>query len=125
MLKDDFFTVGEETDSENGKTYRLTLNASHPIFRVHFAGNPVMPGACITQMIKELAASTSGCNFFIATVKNMKFLRVINPLQTPEISVKLTTAPQEDDRLSVSALIHDGDTVFSKAIVILKPIKNK
>ncbi|MDR0395028.1 MAG: 3-hydroxylacyl-ACP dehydratase [Tannerella sp.] len=122
MLKDEFFTIREELVSENSKVYRLALNVSHPVFSAHFAGNPVMPGACITQMIKELTTGSSGHNLFISAVKNMKFLHVINPLEHPEISVKLTNTPQEDGSLSVSALITDGDTIFSKAIVVLKPV---
>jgi 3-hydroxyacyl-[acyl-carrier-protein] dehydratase len=133
MLKDEFFTIKEVTEPASGKpetgaggksskTYRLALNVSHPVFQAHFAGNPVMPGACITQMIKELTVDSSGIDFFISAVINMKFLHVINPLEHPEISVKLTNTPQEDGSLSVSALINDGDTIFSKAIVVFKPV---
>ncbi len=122
MLKDDFFTIKEDVGADNGIIYRLHLNASHPIFRAHFAGNPVMPGACITQMIKELAGVSSGIAYFISSVRNMKFLHVINPLENPEISVRLVNTPQESGCVSVSAVIYDGDAVFSKAIVVLKPI---
>lgn len=122
MLKDDFFTVKEETGSDNERNYRLLLHASHPIFQAHFAGNPVMPGACITQMIKELTVAASGTAYFISSVKNMKFLHIINPLENPEISVKLTNTVLENGCISVSAFINAGDMVFSKAIVILKPI---
>lgn len=122
MLKDEFFTVKEETTSENEWNYRLILHASHPIFQAHFAGNPVMPGACITQMIKELTVAVSGTAYFISSVKNMKFLHVINPLENPEISVKLKNTMLENGAISVSAFINEGDMVFSKAVVILKPI---
>ncbi|MDR1098267.1 MAG: hypothetical protein LBL57_09055 [Tannerella sp.] len=116
MLKDDFFTVKEAAGSDCDRIYRLHLEASHPIFRAHFAGNPVMPGACIAQMIKELADAAS----FISSVRKMKFLHVINPLENPDISVRLVNTPQDDGSVSVSAVIYDGDTVFSKATVILR-----
>lgn len=148
MLKDEFFTIKEEiipeghelsgkgsaagrpetevkgkVAPENSRVYRLALNVSHPIFQAHFAGNPVMPGACISQIIKELTTDSFGLDFFISAIKNMKFLHVINPIEHPEISVKLTNMPHEDGSLSVSALINDGDTIFSKAIVVLNPVK--
>lgn len=150
MLKDNFFTIKEAIDIVNDSTcsrshedsssmedkaseklrsiadnrrYRIELNASHPIFQAHFAGNPVMPGACIAQMIKELAEVEMGTPVFIRTVKNMKFLHVINPLESPEISVQLTCKPHEDQAVSVSALISDDERVFSKAILILTPTK--
>ena len=123
MLKDNFYTIKEVADSENGRICRVSLNASHPIFQAHFAGNPVMPGACIAQMIKELAADYLETSFFISAVKNMKFLKVINPLENPEVSVQMRCAGQEDGSISVSAVISDGEDVFSKAILVLQSLK--
>ena len=120
MLKDNFFTIREVIDSEVGKIFRITLNALHPIFQAHFAGNPVMPGACIAQMIKELAENYLNTSFFISAVKNMKFLKVINPLETPEVSVQMTCVTHEDNSVSASTVISAGEDIFSKAILILK-----
>ncbi len=124
MLKERFFTVKEFMEMENGRTYRLALNASHPIFQAHFAGNPVMPGACIVQMIKELSSDYFGRTFFTAAVKNIKFLHVINPLESPEISVQLTCTKQENDRVSVSAVLNNDNTIFSKSSLILENRKD-
>ena len=119
MLKDTFFSIIEATDMENGRTYRLSLNASHPIFQAHFAGNPIMPGACVVQLIKELTSDYFGRKFFTCTVKNMKFLHAINPLESPDISVRLTFLQQEAGRLSVSAVLNNDDIVFSKSTLFL------
>ena len=123
MLKDNFFTIREIADLEAGKVFRVALDASHPIFQVHFAGNPVMPGACIAQMIKELAEDYLNTSFFISAVKNMKFLKVINPVENPEISVQMTCATREDNSISASTIISAGEDIFSKAILILNPVK--
>ena len=123
MLKDSFFIVKEIADSEAGMTFRICLDASHPIFQAHFAGNPVMPGACIAQMIKELAVDYFNTSFFISAVRNMKFLKVINPVESPEVSVQMTCTTQEDNSISISAVICKADDVFSKAIIVLNPTK--
>ena len=123
MLKGEFFAVKESADSEAGRMFRIALNASHPIFQAHFAGNPVMPGACIAQMIKELSADYLNTSFFISAVKNMKFLKVINPVESPEVSVQMSCTTREDNSVSVSTIISDGDDIFSKAIIILNPTK--
>ena len=119
MLKNTFFKIKETIDFENGRTYRLSLNASHPIFQAHFAGNPIMPGACVVQMIKELASDYYDRFFFTCSVKNMKFLRAINPLESPEISVQLTFIQQEANRISIAAILNNGDIIFSKSTLIL------
>jgi len=124
MLKDTFFTILSFADMENSRVYRIALNGLHPIFQAHFAGNPIMPGACIVLLIKELASDYFGQTFFTCAVRNMKFLHVINPQESPEISVQLAFTQQEDERLSVSTVMCNGDVFFSKSTLILKNIKN-
>jgi 3-hydroxymyristoyl/3-hydroxydecanoyl-(acyl carrier protein) dehydratase len=121
MLKDNFFTIKEVTETAKGRTYRIALDGRHPVFQAHFAGNPVMPGACIVQVIKELAEDCLSAPFFVATVKNMKFLKVINPLENPEVSVQMACTVRDDESVCVSFVACDGDTVFSKATLVLNP----
>ena len=121
MLKDSFFTVKETSEVEHGITWRIALNVLHPIFQAHFAGNPVLPGACIAQMIKEIAEDFHATTLYICAIKNMKFLHVINPLETPDITVQMILEKQ-DSGISVSAVISDKDIIFSKATLFLKPV---
>ena len=123
MLKDSFFTIKEVVRAEADATNRVALNSSHTIFKAHFAGNPVMPGACIAQMIKELSEDFLSADFFISVVKNMKFLKVINPDENHEVSVQMTYTTQDAGKISVSTVIKDGESIFSKAILVLKPVK--
>ena len=118
MLKDSFFTVKRSVDMDQGKIWRITLNGQHPIYQAHFAGNPVMPGACIAQMIKELAEDYVDKPLRIMNVKNMKFLKVINPLETNEVTVQISCS-EKDEHFSVAAVIDDDDVVFSKATLLL------
>ena len=120
MLKDTFFSIKDSVDVENGRNYRIALNDAHPIFQAHFAGNPIIPGACVMQLIKELATNYFKRHFFAGTVKNMKFLQVINPLESPEISVKLVFTQLETGRISVASELSDKGKIFSKSMLILE-----
>jgi len=120
MLKDTFFTILSSNGIENGSVYRIALNGSHIIFKAHFAGNPIMPGSCILQMIKELASEYFEWKFFICSVKNMKFLHAVIPSESPEIFVQLTFNQQEDGRIKVTALLYDSDKIYTKSALLLK-----
>ena len=124
MLTNDFFTVKYVKEATAGLIFRVALNAAHPIFLAHFAGNPVMPGACMAQMIKELAEDRLYCPFFISTMRNMKFLRTVNPIETPEVSVHLRFTEAADKNVAVSSVISNGEAVFMKAHLVLTPFKH-
>ena len=115
MLQGNFFTIQSFNDAYT--TYRIALNGSHPIFQAHFAGIPMMPGACIVQIIKELASYHFGRDLFVCAVKNMKFLHAINPSEFPEISVRLTFTQQDDEHISIAAVLHHEDMVFTKSTI--------
>ena len=120
MLKDAFFSIMDFVDLENGRTWRIALNNAHPIFQAHFAGNPIMPGACIVQLIKELTSDYYSRTFFTRTVKNMKFLQAINPIESPEISVNLTFERKEEGCVAVSAFLKNGDKLFVKSTLMFE-----
>ena len=42
-----------EGDS-NKLSAMIRLNPSHEIFKGHFPGNPILPGVCVVQILKEI-----------------------------------------------------------------------
>lgn len=115
MLRDTFFTLLSSEEAEKGRIYRIFLHPSHPVFQAHFAGHPIMPGACIVQIVKELAEDYFGRSLFTTTIRNTKFLRVINPLESQAVSVKLVFTPNEEKRFTVTATLFEGEQIFAKA----------
>jgi 3-hydroxyacyl-[acyl-carrier-protein] dehydratase len=111
-LLNDFFSIKESAENENESVYRLSLHAEHPIYQAHFQGNPITPGACIIQMLKELAEVRYATSFFIRSVKNVKFLIAINPTEHEDIDIHITAKADENGTLSLAAVIKDDKTVF-------------
>jgi len=124
MLKDTFFTILFSAGAEKGCTYRIALNGLHPIFQAHFAGNPMMPGVCIVQVIKELASEYFGRTFFVYAVKNMKFLLAVNPMETPEISVQMNFTQHDDERISIAAMLYNEEKIYSKSTLWLEYLRD-
>ena len=60
MLKD-FYTLNTlQQIAANTYLCTLTLNAEHPIFKGHFPNNPVTPGVCMMQIVKNLTVQITG-----------------------------------------------------------------
>ncbi|MDR3260643.1 MAG: glycosyltransferase [Tannerella sp.] len=120
ILKDDFYTLQERTETDGGWVCRLSLNASHPVYRAHFPGHPVTPGVCIIQLAQEVASVCYSKSFFLSGVKNVKFLRIIDPLEQREIFVHLLSCKTDGQgRCVVSAAIKKEAVVFSSLTLIL------
>jgi len=116
MLIEGLYKVIANEKTAEGISAKIKLNKEHAIFKGHFPGNPVMPGVCMIQIIKELTEEATGKNLFLSVSSNIKFMAIINPDKNPElqlvidiaedngvVKVKNTTSFEETVALKLSA----------------------
>src|SRR5690606_23989062 len=79
-LLPDFYHV-EHIRSLPNNVYvaEVRLNPAHPIFDGHFPDNPVAPGVCMMQIVKELTETVERKILFLVRASNVKFTALINP----------------------------------------------
>ncbi len=124
MLKDNFYKIRFASPvRETGGigfppiseySFSIGLNRDHPVFEGHFPGNPVVPGVCQVEIIKELVSGIVEKDITLASSDNIKFLNMISPKANPDVNVKLTIKMKTVDQWDVSATISKGDLVFIK-----------
>ena len=115
MLLKDFYTVtSNQQQSEGNHTIIIHVNAAHEVFKGHFPGNPVMPGVCMMQIIKELTENIVHCDLFMESVSNVKFMALINPDATPELRLELNISELEEGLVKVKNITYFNDTVALK-----------
>ncbi|MGV3461385.1 MAG: 3-hydroxyacyl-ACP dehydratase [Flavobacterium sp.] len=113
-LLNDFYKVQGLKAGEGGNhTAIVMLNAGHDIFKGHFPGNPVTPGVCMMQIIKELTQQITGEKLMMKQATNVKFMALINPEATPELKIDLEVKDM-GDAVSVKNTTSFGDTVALK-----------
>ncbi len=109
----DVFIIDDLTHTDGLIKASLSINADSPIFKGHFPGQPVVPGACMLQIVKEVLGSALDQSLQLKKGDNLKFIGMIEPGQTNaivlEIGYKLVA-----DRISVNAKLVDGDRVCFK-----------
>ncbi|MEI6683644.1 MAG: 3-hydroxyacyl-ACP dehydratase [Bacteroidota bacterium] len=108
------FSVSDQVSFPLEFTATILLNAGHPIYQGHFPGNPVVPGVCQLQMVTELAGKAVHRKLVLAESDNIKFLSLINPDLNRELEFRILIKQVESGRLSVTASIIAGSTVFLK-----------
>ena len=115
MLIAQFYTVlSKETTSEMTWTVIVELNAHHGVYQGHFPGNPVLPGVCTMQIIKECLEELMGSTFQYAQVNSCKYLSVINPSINPRLQLNLTAKKLEDNQIQLLADGKSGEADFIK-----------
>ncbi|KFF07369.1 3-hydroxyacyl-ACP dehydratase [Flavobacterium reichenbachii] len=114
VLKDFYKILSEEKTGDFKYNIRILVNAKHEVFKGHFPGNPIMPGVCMIQIIKELTEKITQQNLVIQTLANVKFMALINPDVTPELRLELDITNTEDDFVKVKNTTYFNDTVALK-----------
>lgn len=94
----DFYQLESYEKTENGRYIaHILLNKDHEIFKGHFPGNPVTPGVCMMQIVKELSEELTGQKLFLKSASNVKFMAIINPFETPELKLQLDINESEEE----------------------------
>jgi 3-hydroxyacyl-[acyl-carrier-protein] dehydratase len=134
MLLNDFFTIlavdgetslsgggsdslGGSADSIGGEhTFKvgLGLNARHRIFAGHFPGQPVVPGACLLQMVKEVTETILARELRLQRADHCKFIALIDPNEDNILEMELTIRIKEDAQVTVSASLLKNAAVCFK-----------
>lgn len=88
-----FFTLENGERSDLSATYRCRLHPEAPVFKAHFPGYPVLPGVLTLKMVVDVINAShffSSKTLTLTTVSNAKYLSVINPQETTELTVLVT-----------------------------------
>jgi 3-hydroxyacyl-[acyl-carrier-protein] dehydratase len=116
MLLKDFYTIVEldSSDKENIKAI-IDLNKNHEVYEGHFPGNPVVPGVCLTQLIKEIMENTEDKELSMIYANNIKFMAVVNPEINSRLQIDLKVKYNtEENIIKVDSVTHFNDQVFYK-----------
>lgn len=112
-LLHDFYSLVAFTADGPKVSASIALHRTHAVFGGHFPGNPVTPGVCMMQIIKELAEKWAESPLMLKQARNVKFMAIINPEEHPNILVELDVE-EEDGLLSVKSTTSFEDTTALK-----------
>lgn len=113
MLLKDFYTVNSLDVAESKVAANITINKDHEVFKGHFPGNPVTPGVCMMQIIKELTEQVVEEKLFMQSSSNIKFMAIINPEVNPDLNITLDIN-KTDTGFKVKNVTKFEDTVALK-----------
>ncbi|WP_214073192.1 hypothetical protein [Mucilaginibacter sp. dw_454] len=113
MLKDGFFLFTHSQTEGDIVKYDIKLNAEHSIFEGHFPAQPILPGVCMMQMVKEVVETHINKPTQLLKANDLKFLAFIRPDQDKLIQMDLEIK-MEEEKIIVKASLLDEATTFFK-----------
>ena len=113
MLIKDLYTLENFVYTDGTIEALIHLNKDNEIFKGHFPGNPVMPGVCMIQIIKELTEKAVDSSLFLNETTNIKFMAIINPNETPDLKLSINITEVENG-YKIKNTSNFGDTLALK-----------
>ena len=90
MLIKDYYTIENVLKQDDGIVrFNISLNADCPVYKGHFPGEPVSPGVCNIQMIKECAEQVAGKSLLLNNLQQCRLTTLVTPLAHPQVEVKI------------------------------------
>ncbi|MEG1585793.1 MAG: hypothetical protein RR346_02840 [Bacteroidales bacterium] len=109
------FKIKHLKSEVNDHAVEVELNTNHRIFEGHFPEQPVVPGACMIEVIKRCVSTILGSPYRYASIGEFKFMSLILPDKDMYLLLKLTISlEKEGGAYSVKG------TVLSKDVMKLK-----
>ena len=114
ILAGDFYTIVSTVKEADKIQAILKINPEHAIFGGHFPGQPVVPGVCMMQIVKELLESATSRSLRLHTGLDLKFLSVIDPGKNNTIHTETNYSVLASGDINVTARLFYNETTFFK-----------
>ena len=127
-LKNNLYKIISKEEVNSIFNYTVELNPSCVIYQAHFPGEPITPGVCIVQIGQEviedllLEQSSASRRLEIIKAKNIKFLSVISPNETPILTYQVRKLVFSDDKMTIETqiVVNSDDKSMAKISLVLK-----
>jgi 3-hydroxyacyl-[acyl-carrier-protein] dehydratase len=112
MLRDSLYKIISSDHRLNEINAVLEFNAADEIFNGHFPDHPVLPGACMLQIIKEVLEETLHISVRLKKADNVKFLTLIDPQINNWLQLEINYTLEEFGYRVTAALATDEVVCF-------------
>jgi 3-hydroxyacyl-[acyl-carrier-protein] dehydratase len=121
QVNDGIFKIEEMQHDAGQIIVSLSINKDSGIFEGHFPGQPVVPGACMLQLVKDVLEEALHTPILLKKAGNIKFINMITPANNPTAKLTISYKTIDDGSISVNASLLTGEvTCFKLQAVYIK-----
>lgn len=114
ILGDTFYSITDsQVDMNQCFIYKVCFHAEDQIFKAHFPNQPIVPGACLVQISKEMIENIHHKSIRILEFNQLKFLNTINPNEIPEVELNIQIKSEENRNMALIKF-QNGSATYAK-----------
>ncbi len=110
----DLFSIDKIAHREGFVSATININANSEILKGHFPDHPVVPGACMLQIVKEALENALKKTLRLRKADQLKFMSIIDPTNIPAVQLEISYKEMEDGDISSTAKLCNPETIFFK-----------
>jgi len=110
MLLNEYYRIDERIALNDESIFGIILLSDYHVYEGHFPGNPVSPGVCTIQMIKECAELLADKRLMLVYLAKCRFSAMLSPQSSSRrwLRLRLTETDEEKNaNYQVIATIYD------------------
>lgn len=111
LLENSYYKIIGRSGKGLDAVFRVALLPDCEVYKGHFPGNPVSPGVCNIETIKECAMLLTGKRLVIDTIRQCRLTAVASPSVCPEVEVTLSCS-SVGKGFAVTAKIADNERTY-------------
>lgn len=105
-----YHIISQQIEAQSA-TFIVTLEASCLVYEGHFPGNPIAPGACNIEMVRQCAGIAIGREIRITAIRMCKFMMLIRPGEPQQLIIQINWTAEQ---ISATILAEDKPAVQLK-----------
>lgn len=111
LLENKFYRVLSEERGEGlSAKFRVAILPECNVYDGHFPGDPVCPGVCNIETIKESAILLCGEKLRYSTIKQCRLTALATPTVCPEVDVQVNLSPSGEGYALQATIADDRQT---------------
>jgi 3-hydroxyacyl-[acyl-carrier-protein] dehydratase len=113
MPATDLFLVKQVSREDGVILAQLGINADSDILKGHFPGHPVVPGASMLQLVKDVLEEVLAVSLRIKKADHLKFMSLIEP-GVGDVQLEINYKMVEDGEFFVTSKLSAGNIICFK-----------
>ncbi len=114
MLKHTLYTVNTLTEKNNIIEAIVELDATHEIFKGHFPQQPVLPGVCLMQMVREILETYLQEKLQLFKAEDIRYTAMVDPTKKARLSFQIQFDRSDDLITTKSKILKKDDLICCK-----------